>query len=60
MFEGAQSTLRAIFGMQMVELPVRDKVTKEEKRKGKHGKTSIIPPPLPRLVLPFYFHIYCT
>ncbi|KAK7740689.1 hypothetical protein SLS53_005157 [Cytospora paraplurivora] len=32
-FEGAQQTLRTIFGMQMVELPVRDKVTKEEKRK---------------------------
>lgn len=36
-FEGAQETLRLIFGMQMVELPVRDKVTKEEKRKGKHA-----------------------
>lgn len=32
-FDGAQQTLRTIFGMQMVELPVRDKVTKEEKRK---------------------------
>ncbi|ROW10281.1 hypothetical protein VMCG_01661 [Cytospora schulzeri] len=32
-FEGAQQTLRTVFGMQMVELPVRDKVTKEEKRK---------------------------
>ncbi|KUI64918.1 Non-structural maintenance of chromosome element 3 [Cytospora mali] len=30
-FEGAQQTLRSLFGMQMVELPVRDKVTKEEK-----------------------------
>lgn len=33
-FEGAQKTLRAVFGMEMVELPVRDKLTKEEKRKG--------------------------
>jgi hypothetical protein len=33
-FDGAQKTLRAVFGMEMVELPVRDKLTKEEKRKG--------------------------
>lgn len=33
-FEGAQKTLRTVFGMEMVELPVRDKLTKEEKRKG--------------------------
>lgn len=33
-FEGAQKTLRSVFGMEMVELPVRDKLTKEEKRKG--------------------------
>lgn len=35
-FEGAQKTLRQVFGMEMVELPVKDKLTKEEKRKGKH------------------------
>lgn len=33
-FDGAQNTLRLVFGMEMVELPVRDKLTKEEKRKG--------------------------
>lgn len=32
-FEGAQKQLRAVFGMEMVELPARDKLTKEEKRK---------------------------
>lgn len=35
-FDGAQNTLRLVFGMEMVELPVRDKLTKEEKRKGEH------------------------
>lgn len=34
-FEGAQKTLRQVFGMEMVELPVKDKLTKDEKRKGK-------------------------
>lgn len=34
MFDGAQKTLRAVFGMEMVELPVKEKLTKEEKRKG--------------------------
>lgn len=33
-FDGAQNTLRLVFGMEMVELPVKDKLTKEEKRKG--------------------------
>ncbi|KAJ4410587.1 hypothetical protein N0V82_009209 [Gnomoniopsis sp. IMI 355080] len=32
-FDGAQQTLRLVFGMEMVELPVKDKLTKEEKRK---------------------------
>lgn len=38
-FDGAQKALRLVYGMEMVELPPRDKVTKEEKRKGKlmHG-----------------------
>ena len=36
-FDGAQQTLRTVFGMQMVELPLRDRLTKEEKRKGKHA-----------------------
>lgn len=35
-FDGAQITLRTVFGMEMVELPVKDKLTKEEKRKGKY------------------------
>ncbi|KAK2601015.1 hypothetical protein N8I77_010498 [Diaporthe amygdali] len=38
-FDGAQKTLRAVFGMEMVELPVRDKLTKEEKRKAAKSKT---------------------
>lgn len=35
-FDGAQKQLRAVFGMEMVELPVRDKTTLsvEEQRKG--------------------------
>ncbi|CAN8100611.1 unnamed protein product [Discula destructiva] len=32
-FDGAQRTLRLVFGMEMVELPIRDRLTKEEKRK---------------------------
>lgn len=35
-FEGAQKVLRQVFGMEMVELPTKDKLTKEEKKKGKH------------------------
>ncbi|KAL2280303.1 hypothetical protein FJTKL_12576 [Diaporthe vaccinii] len=38
-FEGAQKTLRAVFGMEMIELPVRDKLTKEEKRKAAKSKS---------------------
>ncbi|KAG8166841.1 hypothetical protein KVR01_002530 [Diaporthe batatas] len=38
-FDGAQKTLRAVFGMEMVELPVRDKLTKEEKRKAAKSKS---------------------
>lgn len=37
-FEGAQATLRSVFGMEMVELPARDKLTNEERRKGKKIK----------------------
>lgn len=33
-FDGAQKTLQLVFGMEMVELPIKDKLTKEEKRKG--------------------------
>lgn len=36
-FEGAQKTLRQVFGMEMVELPMKDRLTKEEKRKGEHA-----------------------
>lgn len=38
-FDGAQKTLRAVFGMEMVELPVKEKLTKEEKRKGECSAT---------------------
>lgn len=40
-FEGAQKTLRQVFGMEMVELPVKDRLTKEEKRKGKHTHSHV-------------------
>lgn len=40
-FDGAQQTLRLVFGMEMVELPVKDKLTKEEKRKGEHDSFTI-------------------
>lgn len=39
--DGAQMTLRAVFGMEMVELPVKEKLTKEEKRKGQCLATSL-------------------
>lgn len=37
-FAGAQKQLRATFGMEMVELPSRDRnlMTTEQKRKGRH------------------------
>ncbi|KAI3398589.1 hypothetical protein diail_8937 [Diaporthe ilicicola] len=38
-FDGAQKTLRGVFGMEMVELPVRDKLTKEDKRKAAKTKS---------------------
>ena len=31
-FEGAQKVLQATFGMEMVELPIRDKVTISQRR----------------------------
>ncbi len=38
MFNGAQKQLRAVFGMEMVELPTKDRnlMSATQKRKGKH------------------------
>ncbi|PSR80873.1 MAGE family-domain-containing protein [Coniella lustricola] len=41
-FEGAQGILRTVFGMEMVELPVKDRLTKEEKRKGISSRGLIV------------------
>ncbi|KAJ9155429.1 Non-structural maintenance of chromosome element 3 [Pleurostoma richardsiae] len=38
-FSGAQKQLRMVFGMEMVELPTRDRFTKEEKRKAAKSQT---------------------
>ncbi|KAF3768816.1 MAGE-domain-containing protein [Cryphonectria parasitica EP155] len=44
-FQGAQERLRDVLGMEMVDLPVKEKLTKEDKRKGEtiKSQSKIVP-----------------